>query len=82
MKQVRQDLWSRQCNTSLLVFYFSPLPLSGNETVHGGQFDWGGCLLNRTASVQRSPQSDEEYIGIRQLYCEEDTPSSCESRSK
>jgi hypothetical protein len=54
--------------------------------VHGGQFDWGGCLLKSTASALRSSQpgwkSGEECIGIRGLYCEEDIPSSYESRSK
>lgn len=54
--------------------------------MHGGQFDWGGCLQKRNASVQRSPQSgwksDEEYISIRRLYCEGDISSSCESRFK
>ncbi len=86
MKHDRQVVRSHQCNTTLLVFYFSPLLLPSKETVHGGQFDWGGCLQKSNASVQRSPQSgwksDEEYIGIRRLYCEGDIPSSYESRSK
>jgi hypothetical protein len=54
--------------------------------VHGGKFDWGGCLLKSTASAQRSPQpgwkSGEECISIRRLYCERDTSSSYESRFK
>lgn len=54
--------------------------------MHGGQFNWGGCLLKSTASAQRSPQSgwksDEECMSIRRLYCERDTSSSYESRFK
>ncbi len=52
----------------------------------GGQFDWDGFLQKSNAGAQRSAQSgwksDEECIGISRLYCEGDTPSSCESRSK
>ena len=59
---------------------------SGSGTVHGGQFDWGGCLLKSTASALRSPQpgwkSGEECMSIRRLYCEGDIPISYESRFK
>ena len=43
-------------------------------TVSGGQFDWGGRLLNSNGGVQRFPQggwkSPIERIGIRELDCE------------
>ena len=59
---------------------------TSRRTVCGRQFDWGGCLLKSTASAQRLTQpgwkSGEECIGISQLYCEGDIPSSYESRSK
>ena len=60
-------------------------PSSGSGTVSGGQFDWGGRLPNRNGGVQRFPQADwkpaVECKGIRELDCERDISSRCESRS-
>ena len=56
------------------------------ETVLGGQFSWGGCLLKGNGGAQRSPQggwkSPIECIGIRGLDCEAYKPSRDESRAK
>ena len=56
------------------------------ETMLGGQFNWGGCLLNGNGGAQRSPQggwkSPVECIGIRGLDCEAYKPSRDESRAK
>ncbi len=58
---------------------------SGQGTVLGGQFDWGGLLLKGNGGVQRHPQhgwqSCVEYKGIRVLDCESDSSSRCESRA-
>ncbi len=55
------------------------------ETVLGGQFDWGGRLRKSNGGVQRFPQvgwkSTEECKGIRELDCETDGSSRCESRT-
>ena len=55
------------------------------KTVLGGQFDWGGRLRKSNGGVQRFPQvgwkSTEECNGIRELDCEIDTSSRCESRT-
>ena len=52
----------------------------------GGQFDWGGRLLNSNGGAQRFPQigrkSIKECIGIRELDCETNKSSRCESRTK
>ncbi len=68
--------------------YASHLTLSresGQGTVLGGQFDWGGLLLKSNGGVQRYPQrvwqSCAERKGISVLYCETDGSSSCESRA-
>ena len=57
---------------------------SGQETLPGGQFDWGGRLQNCNGGVRRFPQADwkpaEECKRIRELYCETDRSISCESR--
>ena len=49
----------------------------------GGQFNWGGYLLNCNGGVQRFPQrgrkSRVECKGIRELYCKTDRSSSHES---
>ena len=54
-------------------------------TVPGGQFDWGGRLRKSNGGVQRFPQrgqkSREEYKGRRELDCETDGSSRCESRA-
>ncbi len=61
------------------------VPLSGQETVSGGQFDWGGRLLKGNGGVQRFPQngwqSFVEYKGIRELDCEIYKSSRDESRA-
>ncbi len=54
-------------------------------TVPGGQFDWGGRLRKSNGGAQRFPQrgqkSREECKGRRELDCEADRPSRCESRA-
>jgi hypothetical protein len=51
----------------------------------GGQFDWGGRLPKCNGGAQRFPQADwkpaDECNGIRELDCETDKSSRCESRS-
>ena len=58
------------------------LPRAG--TLRGGQFDWGGRLLNGNGGAQRFPQagwkSAIECKGIRELDCETDKSSRYESR--
>ena len=58
---------------------------SGPGTVLCGQFDWGGFLLNGNGGVQRLSQcgwqSHVECKGIRELNCETDQSSRCESRA-
>ena len=60
-------------------FVFGILTLcheAGKWTMSGGQFDWGGRLLNCNGGVQRFPQngwkSFVEYKGIRELDCDTD----------
>jgi hypothetical protein len=57
---------------------------SGRLTVSGGQFDWGGRLLNSNGGVQRFPQagrkSAEECKGRRELDCKTYKSSRGESR--
>ena len=67
--------------------YVSHLTLSresGQGTVLGGQFDWGGLLLKSNGGVQRYPQpgrqSGNERKGRRVLDCETDGSSRDESR--
>ena len=56
----------------------------GRLTVPGGQFDWGGRLLNGNGDVQRFPQagrkSAAECKGRRGLDCETYKSSRGESR--
>ena len=58
---------------------------TGNGTVSGGQFDWGGRLLKCNGGAQRFPQngwkSFGECKGIRELNCETDMSNRCESRA-
>ena len=58
---------------------------SGWGTVLGGQFDWGGLLLNGNGGVQRHPQcgwqSHAERKGIRVLNCEIYISSRWETRT-
>ena len=55
------------------------------RTVPDGQFDWGGRLLKCNGGVQRFPQcgrqSHVECKGRRELNCETDESSRCESRT-
>ncbi len=57
---------------------------SGQGTVLGGQFDWGGFLLKSNGGVQRSAQrgwqSRVECKGTSRLNCESDDSSRYESR--
>ena len=54
-------------------------------TVSGRQFDWGGRLRKSNGGAQRFPQSGrkplEERKGRRELDCETDRSSRCESRT-
>ena len=58
---------------------------SGVWTVLGGQFDWGGRLRKSNGGVQRFPQNGwkpfAECKGRRELDCETDMSSRCESRA-
>ena len=58
---------------------------SGDWTLLGGQFDWGGRLLKCNGGAQRFPQngwkSFGECKGIRELNCETDMSNRCESRA-
>ena len=58
---------------------------SGDRTLLGGQFDWGGRLLKCNGGAQRYPQygwkSYVECKGIRVLDCETDKSSRDESRA-
>ena len=67
-----------QCRNSNLWFV-------ATETVLGGQFDWGGRLRKSNGGVQRFSQvgwkSTAECNGIRELNCETDGSSRCESRT-
>ena len=58
---------------------------AGRGTVSGGQFDWGGRLLNDNGGAPRFPQngwkSFGECKGIRELDCETDKSSRDESRA-
>ena len=59
---------------------------TGRGTRSGGQFDWGGRLLKSNGGAQRFPQrgrkSREECKGKRELDCETNKSSRCESRTK
>ncbi len=59
-------------------------PLSGDRTVSGGQFDWGGRLLKGNGGAQRFPQagwkSADECKGRRELDCETYKSNRDESR--
>ena len=58
---------------------------TGSGTLSAGQFDWGGRLRKSNGGVQRFPQhgrkSCEECKGRRELNCESDNSSRCESRT-
>ena len=58
---------------------------SGDRTLLGGQFDWGGCLLKSNGGAQRFPQngrkSFEECKGRREPDCDTHKWSRDESRA-
>ena len=60
-------------------------PLSGERTMPGGQFDWGGRLLKGNGGAQRFPQNGRksfvECKGRRELDCETYKSSRDESRA-
>ena len=60
-------------------------PLSGAETASDGEFDWGGRLLNSNGGAQRFPQTGWQSVvecnDTRELDCETDKSSRCESRT-
>ena len=60
-------------------------PISGWETVSGGQFDWGGRLLKGNGGAQRFPQVEwkptAECKGTRELDCKANAPSRVETRT-
>ena len=61
------------------------VPLSGQGTVSGGQFDWGGRLLKSNGGVQRFLQNGwkpfVECKGRRELNCETYKSGRYESRT-
>ena len=60
-------------------------PLTGDGTMSGGQFDWGGRLRKSNGGAQRYPQNGwkpfEECKGRRVPDCETDKSSRDESRA-
>ena len=60
-------------------------PLSGSGTLHGGEFDWGGRLLNSNGGArwwaQTGRKSVVECNGISLPDCKTDKSSRDESRS-
>ena len=58
---------------------------TGYGTMSGGQFDWGGRLLNSNGGALWYPQAEwkpaVECKGIRVLNCKTDMSRRCESRS-
>ncbi len=61
------------------------VPVAGFRTLSGGEFDWGGRLPKSNGGARWFPQPDwkpgDECNGIRELDCETDGSSRCESRS-
>jgi hypothetical protein len=61
------------------------VPSTGTRTLAGGEFDWGGRLPKCNGGARRFPQPDwkpgVECNGTRELDCETDGSSRCESRS-
>ena len=68
----------------LLYQRSNQLPLSGNGTMSGGQFDWGGRLLKGNGGAQRFPQAEWKPVveckRIRELDCKTNKSSRYESR--
>ena len=60
-------------------------PISGVGTMPGGQFDWGGRLLNSNGGARSYAQavwkSADECKGISVVDCETYKSSRCESRT-
>ena len=58
---------------------------AGPGTMLGRRFDWGGRLLKSNGGARRFPhpgwKPGRECKGTRELDCEVDIPSRCESRS-
>ena len=74
-----------QCEIPPLLFrILTSCRESGGGTMPGGQFDWGGYLLNSNEGAQRLPQCGRQSPGeckrISQLNCESDRTSRYESR--
>src|SRR5882762_4726821 len=63
----------------------NPGPEPGSGTPSGGQFDWGGHLPKCNGGAQRFPQpgwqSGVECKDTRELDCETNKSSRCESRA-
>ena len=63
----------------------NPCLEAGKGTMLGRRFDWGGRLPKSNGGARRFPQPDwkpgVECNGIRELDCETDGSSRCESRS-
>ncbi len=61
------------------------VPLTGQRTLPGGQFDWGGRLQKSNGGAQRFPQNGwkpfEECKGRRELNCETNKSGRYESRA-
>ena len=68
-----------------VIWNLTLAPESGLGTLPGGQFDWGGRLQKSNGGARRFPQADwkpaVECNGTRELNCETDRSSRCESRS-
>ena len=60
-------------------------PLTGDGTMSGGEFDWGGRLRKSIGGAQRFPQNGwkpfEECKGRRELDCDTDGWNRYESRT-
>ena len=78
------------CGASLEIPPFALLmsnrgPLSGSGTLHGGEFDWGGRLLNSNGGARWLAQSGRKSLvecnGRSQPDCKSDKTSRDESRS-
>ncbi len=72
---------------SVIIWILTLIPLiTGERTVSGRQFDWGGRLLKSNGGAQRFPQvgrkSTIECISRRELDCETNKSSRYESRLK
>ena len=69
------------CKTRILTL----LLISGQRTLSGGQFDWGGRLLKGNGGAQRFPHIGQKSIverkGIWKLDCETYKSNRDESRS-